>query len=160
LEKLHFDCLFKTEDIDRYWKNLATNTKDAVQNVVRRLNTIEDDAARRAEITRFLMLLGISLHAVQDFYTHSNWVETHTKTQSPNYETSTWWTDLADGRVKPDRDGKKFYTGWYKNALYKNKPGDALAEHGGYDDDGLNHDSYSREPKRHWDQAYVFAYAG
>src|SRR5262249_5055716 len=113
LEKLHFDCLFKTEDIDRYWKNLATNTKDEVQTVVTRVKNTEDDAVLREEITRFLMLLGISLHAVQDFYTHSNWVETHPQTQSPNYETATWWTDLADGRVKLDRDGKKFYTGWY-----------------------------------------------
>lgn len=57
----HFDNLFDPWDVDIYWYILKENAKDA-------LTKLGDPIDR-------LFLIGIVLHAVQDFYSHSNWVE-------------------------------------------------------------------------------------
>jgi hypothetical protein len=131
LEKLHFDGLTNSLRIDHYWQRLTANTKAAVQG-----------AAREKNALKLLSLMGISLHAVQDFYTHSNWVETHPAPQGYDYATVTWFDTKK-------RDGVK--TGRYPNA----KPIDGAHDHGDYNT-GINHDSQSR-PEFH--RAYVFAYA-
>lgn len=135
-EKLHCDCLFSTGQARAYWDRLSANAKSAVQR-----------AARNDDPVMFLAILGVSLHAVQDFYTHSNWVETHPASGTA-YRADTWFS-------APPPAGMEVYTGWYSNELYPNKPAEARAEHGDYTH-GLNHDSYIR-PR--WDEAYVFAYA-
>lgn len=128
VEKLHFDNLFSTTQIRNYWDHLTLNTKVAVQQ-----------AAHDNDVLKLLSVLGISLHAVQDFYTHSNWLETHPR-QGNVYRTDTWFDS---GPVE------NIYTGSYPNL----RPG-AIQLHGDYSS-GINHDSYSRP---NWDQAYVFAY--
>ena len=135
-EKLHADCLFSTADVAKYGKQLAINTKNAV-----------GDAARANDEVKFLTILGLSLHTLQDFYTHSNWVERHPR-GGPAYLTNTWWNSPVAG-------GVDIHTGWYKNALYPSRPPQAQDAHGDYTS-GLNHDAYQR-PR--WDDAYVFAYA-
>ena len=136
-EKLHFDCVFSTADVANYWKQLAINTKAAAA-----------DAARENDLFKFLSILGVSLHTVQDFYTHSNWAEAHPRAGSGDYRTSTFWS-------APPGPGVDIHTGWYKNALYPTRPPQAKDEHGDYEK-GLNHDAPQR-PR--WDEAYVFAYA-
>lgn len=129
VEKLHCDNLFSTFQIRNYWNQLTLNTKNAVQQ-----------ASRDNDALKLLSVLGISLHTVQDFYTHSNWVETHPP-QGNSYRIDTWFDS---GPVE------NLYTGSYPNL----RPG-ATQLHGEYTS-GINHDSYVR-PR--WDQAYVFTYA-
>src|SRR5262249_35235403 len=105
------------------------------------------DAARANDELKYLTILGLSLHAVQDFYSHSNWVERHPR-RGPEYRTDTWWNS-------PVAPGTDIHTGWYKNALYPSRPRNAQDAHGDATS-GLNHDAYGR-PR--WDEAYVFAYA-
>jgi hypothetical protein len=132
--KLHFDNLFTTEQIDNYWRRLSVNTRSAVQQ-----------AAREKDTLKLLTILGVSLHAVQDFYSHSNWVETHPRSTSGPYRPETWFDS------PPGRTSSRLYTGSYP----KLRPG-AVVLHGDYTK-GLNKDSYVRP---NWDKAYVFAYAG
>lgn len=130
--KLHFDNLRSLQQVRNYWSHLAVNTKNAVQ-----------EAARQNDSLKLITLLGISLHAVQDFYTHSNWVETHPRINDTSYRTDTWFSN-------PPQENLQLYTGYYP----KDNPLTPKA-HGDYKD-GLNHDSYVRDG---WDQSYVFAYA-
>ncbi|MGA7933251.1 MAG: hypothetical protein WCA35_06865 [Kovacikia sp.] len=129
VEKLHFDNLFSETQIRNYWGNLSLNTKLAVQA-----------AARENDPLKLLSLLGMSLHAVQDFYTHSNWVETHEPTGDV-YRTDTWFNSPMLSNL---------FTGSYETL----RPG-AQQLHGDYNS-GLNHDSYVWP---NWDRSYVFAYA-
>lgn len=128
LALLHFDNLFTDAQVENVWNNLAVNTKLAIQQ-----------AAEEQNALKIVALSGMSLHALQDFYTHSNWAALHPG-QGDGYSTLTWFDAT-------DRTG--VYTGRY------DREGDQ-PEHGGYDS-GLNHDSYVRP---NWDEAYVFAYAG
>ena len=131
LDRLHFDNLTSTGQVDHYWQRFTVNSKIAFQ-----------DAARRKDSFRILVLLGMSLHAVQDFYTHSNWVETHPAPPGFDYATVTWFDTKNRNDVR---------TGNYPA---KNNPPSSL-DHGNYTH-GLNHDSQSR-PEFH--RAYTFAYA-
>ncbi|NOT32721.1 MAG: hypothetical protein HOP12_00980 [Candidatus Eisenbacteria bacterium] len=60
----HFDELDSTANVARKWDALLYNTKHHVQN-----------PTGKGDLLRRLALLGMSLHNVQDFYTHSNWAE-------------------------------------------------------------------------------------
>jgi hypothetical protein len=71
--RMHFDAesrqvgmpdLSKTAGVDREWQRLMFLTRQWVQY-----------AGRREDPYAVMAVLGISLHSVQDFYTHSNWVE-------------------------------------------------------------------------------------
>ncbi len=132
LEKLHFDDVFTVDDIRRYWATLADNTKAAAQQ-----------AEKNGDVVEFYTVLGMSLHVVQDFYAHSNWVELR-GTDGP-YKTLTWF------QTQTPPDG--LHTGWYANCL--NIPEGNHQPHGGYTS-GLNHDSVVRP---HFDRAYIYALA-
>jgi len=66
-EKLHFDS---SNPINNYsqaqneWYRLARKTRELLR-----------DCARRNDLEGMLSIMGMTLHGVQDFYTHSNWVE-------------------------------------------------------------------------------------
>jgi hypothetical protein len=129
---LHFDNLTETSKLINYWDRFTINSKNAFQQ-----------AAREGDSFKVLVLLGMSLHAVQDFYTHSNWVETHPPSDRASYNTVTWFdTNKRNG----------VHTGKYPNS----EPIKVNVDHGDYDQ-GLNHDSQSRP---NFDRAYVFAHAG
>src|SRR5262249_2923652 len=78
---LHFDNAQSTTAIRNYWGRLTVNSRKAVE-----------DAAREKDALKLLTLLGVSLHAVQDFYTHSNWVETHPRASADPYRSETWFS--------------------------------------------------------------------
>ena len=128
LVHFHFDNLFSDQSVQDYWANLTANTKAAIEGATR-----DDDPLK------VIALLGISLHSVQDFYTHSNWAELF-RPRNNRYATNTWF---STGQVQ------NVFTGRY------GQPGNQL-EHGSYDQ-GLNKDSYNRPT---FDEAYVFAYSG
>jgi hypothetical protein len=100
--------------------------------------------------------LGLGLHAVQDFYAHSNWVELHPQGNDGAYRTETFWRAANLDKVE---SLKRVQTGKYPEDLEKTPDGEKVPKdaknHGGYDA-GLNKDS---PPRPHWDEAYIFAYA-
>ncbi|HWO18203.1 MAG TPA: hemopexin repeat-containing protein [Kofleriaceae bacterium] len=89
-------------------------------------------AAGRAAV---LDHLGFVLHATEDFYSHSNWVETHA------------WGDLAD------LDGPK-PTGWYSGTWDGNAPKRCPAGTPSHDE--MNKDSATSSPA-YFDEAYADA---
>lgn len=139
-EKLHFDNLYTTEQVRNYWAQFLSNVKTATQK-----------AARETDELAMLTTLGMSLHAVQDFYTHSNWVETHPRNSDGAYRTETFLSS-------PLSPTEKLFTGKYPEDRTVSPSGASIpanAEiHGDYLK-GLNHDSPIR-PR--WDESYVFAY--
>lgn len=138
LEKLHFDNLYNTEQVRNYWGILRDNVESAGR-----------EAARNNDPQAMLTVLAIGLHAVQDFYTHSNWAETHPRIGAE------YRTEVIENGVGPT---EKLFTGKYpadRTLGPSGEPVPARAEiHGDYTK-GMNHDSQVR-PK--WDEAYVFAY--
>lgn len=141
LESLHFDNLFNTAQVANYWGRFIENL---------RLETRE--AATKDDPLQMLVVMGIAFHAVQDFYTHSNWVETHPRPPDASYRTDTFLNSgftgpgLVTGKYPPDRA-----TGPGPDPIP-----DKSRIHGGYTgEDGLNKDSQVR---LRWDEAYIFAY--
>ncbi len=133
LENLHFDNLTTTAEIQNYWGRLTINTEQAVRGAAQANNPV-----------KIVALMGMSLHAVQDFYTHSNWVELRRPVVNPaSYDTRTWFD------AGPAAPGLR--TGKYPSAT----PATPLVtDHGNYTL-GMNHDSYVR-PR--WDEAYVYGW--
>lgn len=132
---LHFDNLFTADQLRNYMGRFKNNTKSLIQQ-----------AARNRDPVKVLTVMGMTLHAVQDFYSHSNWAELHARTAGGPYRTETWWGGALPSGLYTARAGH--YSG--------PTPPSYVQPHGGYTS-GLNHDSYNR-PR--WDEAYVFAYVG
>lgn len=132
---LHFDNLKNPGMTQNYWDTFTISSHEAVTN-----------AARQRDGLKLLALLGISLHAVQDFYTHSNWVELRQPSLRNNPYSTKGWFDYPPGQ----RTLPGLRSGDYPNS-------DPLGpnDHGDYTS-GMNHDSYCR-PR--WDESYVYAYA-
>lgn len=131
--KLHADNLFSPGAITNYWDRYVVNARNAFQA-----------AARAGNARQVVALLGISLHSVQDFYSHSNWAEVQPVPAGADYATTTWF-DASAAQRQGVKTGK---------ASTSNDT--SQTPHGGYTS-GMNHDSYVRP---NWDRAYVFAYAG
>ena len=145
LEKLHFDNLFTEDQVRKYWSVL-----------LRTLKISTEQAAGKNDHLEMLITLGIGLHVVQDFYSHSNWVEMHPSAHKGEYRSDTFWK-MAASHPNASFDG--LHTGKFPEDRTSG-PGIDLVPlgaeiHGGYIS-GLNKDSPSR---RGWDEAYVFAYA-
>jgi hypothetical protein len=137
LEKLHFDDVFTDADVDAYWNTLLKNTIAAAKQ-----------AKANNDLVEYYAVLGISLHVVQDFYAHSNWVETSGHS-GPTFETTTYF----QWRGRPWTRTGGVHTGWYHNCL--NIAQGSHTPHGGYAA-GMNHDSVVRP---NYSRAYVYALA-
>lgn len=146
LAHLHFDSLVSVAQIRNTWSRLALNTQRAVQAAARDVAAAPSAAERQRRLIHLAMLIGASLHPVQDFYSHSNWVEIYPM-QGGVYGTRTWFDTPAPSA--------SLHTGLvgHGNALHPS--GNARRDHGDYDS-GMNHDSYTRPG---WAQAYVYAYS-
>jgi hypothetical protein len=136
-KRLHFDNLNNAPEVEHYWSRLAQNTKIAVQVAAAQKYSGPTDPFAVLEI------LGTTLHAVQDFYAHSNWNELLPKPPE-SYSGTTWWNYVD---AKNGSEGIQIYTGYYKSGPSNGKPPKTHDE--------LNKDHYGRP---HWDEAYVFAY--
>ena len=130
LAKLHFDDLENSEYMRHYWGVLASNTRTAVQK-----------AASEGNAMKVLALIGMSLHAVQDFYAHSNWIKVRGDLKT-GYDCTTYF------------DAPK--TVGLRSGHYPNASPITDNDHGNYYG-GMNNDSYNRP---NWGRAYVAAYAG
>jgi hypothetical protein len=145
LAKLHFDNLFTTEQVEAYWAVLLWNLKTTTQK-----------AARARDELAMFATLGLGLHAIQDFYSHSNWAELHPRGPDGNYRTETFW---KAANLQKIASLKGLRTGVYPDDSLIGPDGEPVPRnaqaHGGHDS-GLNKDSPQRPL---WDEAYVFAYA-
>jgi hypothetical protein len=136
VEKLHFDNLVTRQQVVNKWGHFTINTRNAVRQ-----------AAKEKDTLKLLTIMGISLHALQDFYTHSNWVDTHPSASPSTYQTQTFFS-------APPSPETNLFTGVYPDS-FPGKPPAGKPLHGDYKE-GVNKDSYVRP---NWDKAYVFAYA-
>ena len=75
LTKLHFDDLTSGEQVELMWNRYLTGTMAGLIWAWKH----EDESAA-------LHIIGISLHAIQDFYSHSNWLD------NPRRRARTWFT--------------------------------------------------------------------
>jgi hypothetical protein len=141
--QLHFDNTptihnSSSSQVNNYWSHLTTNTKTAIQQ-----------AALQHDTLKGLTVLGVSLHTVQDFYSHSNWVEAHPKAPHAAFRTETWFNS------QPAPLYFDIHTGHYPNVGGYN-----ALDHGD-DTYGINHDAPGASPsRRHYSEAYVYAYVG
>ncbi|GIV18437.1 MAG: hypothetical protein KatS3mg023_0188 [Armatimonadota bacterium] len=95
LAKLHFDDLFSTLQVEANWKRILAGT------LVGLLWAKEQNDVSAAQ-----NILGISLHAIQDFYAHSNWVD------APDRRNRTWF------EVPPEeRKRMSLWTGAYEKPV-------------------------------------------
>ncbi len=89
---LHFDAIYTTADIEKNWKLIFENTKAA-------LKQFSSSSAIEPGFRQIVIfnLIGASLHIIQDFYSHSNWVNTYiAKGVSP----IPVWYDVPDSTRK------------------------------------------------------------
>lgn len=104
MARLHFDDLFTNRDVEAQWANLLANTKAALRKYA-------TDPAVKPGFRPIVLLtiLGVSLHTVQDFYSHSDWVNVWVAKQ-PSKPVPLWY-DVPPAQ----RAGLKLYTGAYPN---------------------------------------------
>lgn len=144
LEKLHFDNLFDEDQVRSYWSTLLRNLRSSTQK-----------AARDEDQMAMLVTLGIGLHTVQDFYSHSNWVELHPRRENEPFRVDTYLDSL---RSSPLALMKKLHTGKFPEDRTSGPGADPIPAnadiHGSYDI-GLNKDSPQRPG---WADAFVYAY--
>jgi len=131
-EWVHFDNLVNTGPVRTYWNTLIQST---AAQMYRRMQSKADDPLA------ILTLLGISLHAVQDFYTHSTWIEAHHPSPGSPFLALTWMD--AEARQLLPQDP-------IRTGIYPDKNGPRGFRHA-----DLNKDSYERE---NWDRSYALAY--
>lgn len=92
LEKLHFDDHVSSDLVRATWRRYLTGT---VAGLIWAWQQNDVAAARN--------IVGASLHAQQDFYAHSNWVD------MPERRTRTWFQTPADQKLR-----EVMYTGVYE----------------------------------------------
>lgn len=129
-DKLHFDDLPTDDAVRAQWRALVANTRGATEA-----------AARAEDPEAILALLGMSVHAVQDFYSHSNWVELHPRAAAGPFRTATYFADPL-GETLP-----------LVTSAHPDHADEPWQAHGDYYH-GMNKDSCVRAG---WDEAYVFA---
>lgn len=86
---LHFDQLYYDPNNDqdlikKYWQRLIANTYHAVREKVNRNDPMG-----------LLMIMGITIHILNDFYAHSNWTELDLPTYT-NQEDATYFDVIKD----------------------------------------------------------------
>lgn len=84
MERLHFDSLFSAREIDAQWATLEANAKAALRKYA-----ADPSVQPGFRPIVLLSIVGASLHAVQDFYSHSNWVEVFVR-RNPSGQVPIW----------------------------------------------------------------------
>jgi hypothetical protein len=108
LARLHFDALTSHAEVEHQWRTLEANTKAALVKWA-----AEPSVKGGYRPVVLMTILGASLHAVQDFYSHSNWLK---KPKWGRDDVIPIWFDVPEAaRLKLD-----VKTGWYPDG---SKPG-------------------------------------
>jgi hypothetical protein len=92
LKNVHFDDNFSAQHIQRTWRRYLSGTMAGLIW-----------AAERNDVAAARNILGISLHAIQDFNSHSNWID------APDRRNKTWLEF-----PKAQRDNLAIYAGAYE----------------------------------------------
>jgi hypothetical protein len=107
VSRLHFDALIMHSEVEHNWKTLEENTRLALDRFA-----VDPKVQPGFRPVVLMTILCASLHAVQDFYSHSNWLK---KVAATNGATPIWFevpeADRAQANIK---------TGWYPDG---NRPG-------------------------------------
>jgi hypothetical protein len=119
LARLHFDALTTQAQVELQWKTLEANTIAALNKWA-----AEPSVKPGYRPVVLMTVLGASLHAIQDFYSHSNWLKRVsasggvklTPAAVPSSGPAPIWFDVAEA----DRLKLGIKTGWYPDG---NKPG-------------------------------------
>ncbi len=129
VDRLHFDSLFSTDEIEAQWRALEANTRAALRKYA-----ADQSVKPGFRPIVLLTVIGASLHVVQDFYSHSNWVNEHIK-KAPGSPVPIWY-DVPPAR----RAAMQLFTGAYPNGCC---PGHIDHEKLGKDssDQGLNEEA-------------------
>ncbi len=93
LEKLHFDDLFDADKVRYMWRRYASGTMAGLLW-----------AKEKNDVAAAQNIVGVSLHAVQDFYSHSNWVDDAARRQKTLFNIPI-----------PERGALPLYTGAYEH---------------------------------------------
>jgi len=159
-ELLHFDS---SNPIDSQiqaqteWYRLARKTRELMR-----------DCARRNDIEGMLVIMGMTLHALQDFYTHSNWIEPKGDRRVLGGSGPGWARIRTFGSHPTFFDvpeAERAKEDIYSQKLQPNSlPGNIKVGHGGQDTPssgmnlasyGMNKDSLTRP---YYEEAYTTAY--
>jgi len=98
--RLHFDALTSEDQVESQWKALEANTRAAL------VKWAADPSVKSGYRPVVLMtVLGASLHAIQDFYSHSNWL----RKAAPVAGAAPLWFDVPEA----ERRKLDVKTGWY-----------------------------------------------
>jgi hypothetical protein len=108
-EYMHFDAIFSTADIERNWQRILENTIRALKKY-----NNNPDVKSGFRLIIFFNIIGASLHIVQDYYSHSNWVNTYSSMQKNPIPT--WY-----GEDSAFRRGLDLFTGAYPDGSAKGK---------------------------------------
>jgi hypothetical protein len=98
---MHFDAIYTTADIEKNWTLILENTKTALKQFATS-STVEPGFRQIV----FFNIIGASLHIIQDFYSHSNWVNTY---MAKGISPIPIWYNVADSVRKK----MKLFTGIY-----------------------------------------------
>ncbi len=98
---MHFDAVYSEADIEKNWELLLNNTISTLRKYA------NGGGVRPGyRLPVLFNIIGASLHTIQDFYSHSNWVNLHT---SMNISPVPIWFDEAVS----DRKKLNLFTGAY-----------------------------------------------
>jgi hypothetical protein len=111
LLKVHFDDLFDPAEIRSMWRRYLSGTVCGLLWVARQNVDLDMKVAMAHNV------IGVSLHALQDFWSHSNWID------DPARRNTTWFE--AD---PSDRAGMSLWTGSYELPDHL-----GIKPHGGYE---------------------------
>ena len=107
LVKVHFDDLFDTESVLATWRRYLSGT------VAGLLWIANEDVATEQKVSMAHNIVGVSLHAVQDYYSHSNWINDPARRNRTFFSTpdsirrsSELWTGAYE---TPERFGVKHH---------------------------------------------------
>ncbi|KAF2068837.1 hypothetical protein CYY_009841 [Polysphondylium violaceum] len=146
---LHFDNIYTLQNATDYFGQLIYNSKSGFEQIAKEGNTLQ-----------YLGLLGVTLHTIQDFYAHTNWVEIHSPYDCDCVRSETFMEGIhaANGNLTQlygDVRSLASYS-WGEDCSADERncfPGTNV--HGDYCG-GINKDSYVRKS---WQQAYATAFA-
>jgi len=111
---LHFDAVFTEADIEKNWELLLNNTIRSLKKYS--AGGLTEPGFR---LIIFYNIIGASLHAIQDFYSHSNWVNLYTQQRVSPIPV---WFDVAAA----DRQKLKLFTGIYQKPFNGHVPHEEL----------------------------------
>lgn len=147
ISHFHANSLTGADEVVHYFEKLRDNTQAQVALLQNRTTAIRD----------LLLALGATLHAVEDFYSHSNWVQLHPR--NPVCNCLRMDTINSYTRAQMLGWGNKLLTGQAVLDRTSGRTPSLRGDQGkhGSGCSGMNHDTSMRS---NFEEAFAFGYAG